>query len=257
MLVSVIIPAYNAGQYIGRAIASVQAQTHTEWELIISDDSSSDNTCEIAERLAKEDPRIRLVKSKINRGAAAARNAGVSAGKGEYIAFLDADDTWQPDKLEVQLQRLRKSGAALCYTSYAIVNSAGEKIRADYIVPEKTDYEALLRENVIGCSTVLISAELAKAHPFEKGFYHEDYVLWLRLLKQEIRVIGCPEVLANWCWRENSRSYDKWNSMKKRWRIYRKAMGLPFGKSAGYLFCYAVAGLRKYTLSRSARSKGT
>lgn len=246
MLVSVVMPAYNAAPYLRAAVASVQAQTHRDWELIIVDDCSPDDTYTIAEGLAKEDSRIRPFRNPRNSGAAATRNYGVSQSRGAYVAFLDSDDTWRPEKLERQLARLRSAGADLCYTSYALVSENGERCRGDYIVPETVDYPALLKENVIGCSTILLTAELAHRFPFEQEFYHEDYVLWLKMLRAGAVAVGCTQVLTSWCYRENSRSYNKVRGLRERWRIYRKAAGLSVCKSLYYLTHYVWAGLRKY-----------
>ena len=246
--VSIILPAYNAQDTIENAIRSVLAQTIGEWELLILDDASTDAT-EAVVKTFQEDPRVQFFPSSVNRGVAATRNEGIEKSTGQWIAFLDSDDTWAPDKLEKQLLRLQEADASLCYTSYALVDLNGKKVRGDYMVPETVDYSALLRENVIGCSTVLVEASVVKAHPFEPGFYHEDYVLWCKLLKAGYRAVGCPEVLMNWCYRENSRSYNKFKSLQKRWEIYRKALQLPLWTSAANIMSYAFAGMKKYRSS--------
>lgn len=244
--VSVIIPTFNAETTLDAAIASVLHQSFTNWELLIVDDASTDETAAIARRYGYTDPRVRVILGAINQGVAAVRNYGVAHCRGEFIAFLDSDDTWEPDKLKKQLDKIQETEADLCYTSYAIVNMNGEKVRADYLVPNETDYASMLRENVIGCSTVLLSAQLAKKYPFEAAFYHEDYVLWLKLLKDGHHAVGCREVLTNWRYREDSRSFNKLKSLQKRWEVYRNALQLPLIESIGYLCDYIAAGMRKY-----------
>lgn len=246
MLVSIIMPAYNAASYIEKAIASVQAQTYTDWELIVVDDCSTDATAEIAGVFARQDERIRLIRNERNRGVAAARNAGLAASSGCYVAFLDSDDSWYPKKLETQISYLQQTGADLCYTSYCIVDTAGNRIRGDYIVPDRTDYESLLKENVILCSSVVLSGEIARAHAFYLDCYHEDYLFWLTLLKDGVQAVGCRQILADWCYRKHSRSYNKLHALRKRWCIYRQTQNLSFIQSLRYLMHYSRRGLQKY-----------
>lgn len=243
--VSVIMPAYNAARFIGDAIRSVQAQTITDWELLVLDDGSTDDTCAIVKSMAEQDERIRLLPNGENMGVARTRNRGFELSRGEYIALLDSDDLWQPRKLEIQLAAMEQ-GAALCCCAYAIIGADGEKARADYPVPEEITYEKLLRENVIGCSTVVLRRELAQQYRFTTDFYHEDYVLWLQLLKDGHRAVGCPQVLAAWRYAADSRSFDKGSSAQNRWRIYRDFLKLPLYRCLWLFGCYALTGLRKY-----------
>lgn len=245
-LVSVIMPAYNAADYIGAAIRSVMAQTLTDWELLVLDDGSQDDTCAIVETLAAEDGRIRLIPAEENAGVAAVRNRGIDMSRGKFIALLDSDDVWLPEKLETQLARMARCGADLCCCSYAIIDAAGERAKADYCVPERIDLELLLRENVIGCSTVVLRRESLGETRFRTDFFHEDYVLWLRLLQDGCRAVGCRQVLAQWRYIPSSRSFNKVKSARNRWRIYRRLLKLPLVKSTGLLLSYMLAGLRKY-----------
>lgn len=246
-LISIIMPAYNAARFIEVAIRSVISQTITDWELLVLDDGSSDDTLVIAQRLALEDNRIRVVPNKNNMGVAKTRNHGFELCRGEYVALLDSDDYWHPEKLEVQLALMRKTGADLGYCSYAIVDAAGDKTRADYLVPPTVDFADLLRQNVIGCSTVMLSNAVYKKYRFDTDFYHEDYVLWLRLLQNNHKSAGCTQVLAAWRYVENSRSFNKWSAAKNRWRIYRDHLHLGLIYSVRLLTEYAVLGLRKYS----------
>lgn len=245
-MISVIMPAYNAEQYIETAIRSVMAQTVTDWELLVLDDRSCDGTCAVVENLAVEDSRIRLIRNEQNKGAARVRNQGLDLCRGEYVALLDSDDAWLPEKLERQVERLQVTGAHLCYCSYEVMDGRGEKTRVDYLVPEETDFEKMLRENVIGCSTVLLRREVIEKYRFNADFYHEDYVLWLQLLKDGCRVVGCREVLARWRLIETSRSFHKGNAAKNRWKIYREYLKLPLVKSVRVFGAYVCSGLKKY-----------
>lgn len=245
-LISVIMPAYNADRFIAEAIRSVQVQTYGNWELLILDDGSSDRTCLIAEEFARQDSRIRLLKNEKNMGVARTRNRGFDLSRGDLVALLDSDDVWHADKLAKQLACMEESGADLVYSSYAIVDLAGQKVRADYVVPGNVTFSELLKENVIGCSAVLLRGELLKEHRFLPDFYHEDYVLWLQLLKAGHRAAGCKEVLLDWRYVENSRSFDKKRAAKNRWRIYRSYLHLPLHRSLWAFGHYAVRSLRKY-----------
>ena len=135
-LVSIVMAAYNADHIIAAAIRSVQAQTVSDWELLVLDDSSKDRTVETVAEIAKADCRIRLYTNDVNSGVAVTRNKGLSLCRGSYITFLDSDDIWYPEKLQIQMEKLQHTGADICYTSYAIVDKAGNAICRDYIVPE-------------------------------------------------------------------------------------------------------------------------
>ena len=245
-MVSVIMPAYNAERFVEDAIRSVIGQTVSDWELLVLDDGSSDKTAELVRRLAETDKRIRFLPNEKNMGVARTRNRGFDLCRGQYIALLDSDDVWHPEKLEKQLLLANKTRADVVYCSYAIVDAIGNKSRPDYLVPEQTDFDKLLRENVIGCSTVVLSRKVICQHRFETDFYHEDYVLWLKLLRSAFRATGCTEPLVHWRLIENSRSFNKRKAAGNRWRIYRDYLHLPLGKSVLAFAAYGAAGLRKY-----------
>ena len=243
--ISVIMPAYNAERFIGRAVSSVINQTYTNWELIIIDDCSADNTVAVASRIAEGDRRISVVLNEKNMGVAKTRNKGLDMAKGDWIALLDSDDIWMPEKLEKQLNLAREEKADILYCSYGIVDENGDKAKSDYITRENVTFDDMLNENYIGCSTVMISRKAAE-NRFLTDFYHEDYVMWLTLIRQGFRACGLTEVLVKWRYIENSRSYNKIQSAKNRWLIYRKQLKLPLLKSIRHLARYAFAGIRKY-----------
>ena len=245
-VVSVIMPAYNSRRFITEAIRSVQAQSFTDWELLVIDDGSQDDTCAIVEKLAAQDTRIRLIRNEQNMGVARTRNRGFDLCRGQYIALLDSDDMWHPEKLQRQLERLKQSGADIAYCSYAIVDASGAPAKADYIVPQQVDFDGLLKENVIGCSTVVLRRKVTEHHRFRTDFYHEDYALWLDLLRTNLKAVGCSEPLVSWRLIADSRSYNKGRSARNRWRIYRQHLHLPLGQSLLAFSSYAAASLRKY-----------
>ena len=246
-LISVVMPNYNGAAFFDKAIESVLKQTYTNFELIIVDDSSADDSVLVLEKMAETDARIRLIPLAKNGGVANARNAGIREAKGRYIALIDNDDTWEPDKLERQL-RLAENGAQIVYTSYDLVDENGARLREPFLIPEKTSFKEMLSCNVIGCSTVFIDAQLLKEHPFRSDIYHEDYALWMELLRIPVNAAGDPKVLMHYRKMPGSRSDNKVNAAKMRWDIYRQVLGLGFFTSARAFLGYAVNGVRKHGL---------
>lgn len=246
-LVSVIMPAYNAQKYIEQAVKSVISQTYTNWQLIIIDDCSTDNTFGIARELAKKDSRITVVQNTENIGVAKTRNKGFDIAQGDWLALLDSDDVWHSDKLEKQLDAAQRTGADIVYCSYGMIDETGKKILNDFIVPEFTDFEASLSVSVISCSTVMLSKKIYKTHRFSADFYHEDLVYWLEILQEGYKACGVTEVLAQYRVAQGSRASNKFKSACNRWRILRRHLRLPLHKSIKYILKYTFAGLKKYT----------
>lgn len=242
-LVSVIMPSYNAEKYIDEAIRSVIAQTYTNWELFVIDDGSTDGTARIAQSYAEKDSRVIFRQNSHNMGTANTRNIGIRLANGEWIATLDSDDIWHPEKLEIQLKKAQETGALFLYTSYSLFCDG---FRQEYTVPEKVDYSSLLTENVIGCSTVMMHKSILEDHLFPSEVYHEDYALWLDLLRAGYNAVGCTEVLTEWRIVKNSRSFNKRKSAKNRWIIYRKMEKLPLYKSMKVFAAYAYHGFKKH-----------
>lgn len=245
-LVSVVMAAYNAQAYIRDSIASVQGQTISDWELLVIDDCSTDGTRELVRTLAEADGRIQLVCNETNQGTAATRNRGFELCRGEFVALLDSDDCWRPEKLEKQLALAEQTGAELIFTSYAIMDAQGRPCCRDYIVPGQTDVKRQLRENVIGCSTVLLRREMVEQFHFSRAYYHEDYVLWLEILRAGYRAVGVTDVLMDYRLHQNSRASNKGASARRRWQIYRSFMKLSVPQSAVCLIGYMVSGAFKY-----------
>lgn len=245
-LISVIMPAYNAEKYISQAIGSVLAQTEQHWELLVIDDCSGDKTVEIVERFVRQDERIRLLINEQNQGTAYSRNRGFDLCRGAYVALLDSDDLWRPEKLEKQLAYAERSGADLIYTSYALIDGEEGSWLRDYRVPESTSLDKMLLENMIGCSTVLLRRELIQKFRFTTQFFHEDYAMWLGMLRSGYRAAGVTEVLVDYRLHRNSRAANKFRAARNRWEIYRSMMGLSVGKSLSCLLHYSLSGIRKY-----------
>lgn len=245
--VSIVMPAYNAERFIEEAIQSVIKQTFSEWELIVVDDASCDKTTDIVRQLALLDVRITLVENKTNLGVSGTRNRGIGLATGEFIAFLDSDDIWVYDKLQRQLEILQQFHADLCYTAYTVMSESSKHLTT-YRVPKTIDYVGMLGENVIGCSTVLLKRSSLGIYRFESTFFHEDYVLWLKLLKSGLTAVGIDEFFVKY--RSGGRSRDKVSAAKNRWLIYRKCEKLSLPLAGYYFFKYCFNGFKKHIRAR-------
>lgn len=245
-LVSVVMPAYNAERYIGEAIHSVQAQTVSDWELIVVNDCSTDGTAAQIKELAGNDSRIIPVFNDVNRGAAASRNLALDMCRGEYVALLDADDRWYPEKLERQLKKAKETGADIIYCSYALMDEQGEKCHRDFIVDETTDFQKMLTRSVMSCSTVLLQRDILQVHRFSETIYHEDYALWLTLLQSGCTAAGITDVLADYRMLAGSRSSNKMKNAVNRWKVYREYLHMPLVPSIRAMVGYTINGLIKY-----------
>lgn len=247
MLVSIVTPAYNCEKYLRQTVESVLAQSYTDWEMIIVDDCSTDGTLALAQQLAAVDARIRVVRNEQNQGVSMTRNRGIAEARGKYIALLDGDDLWEPDKLERQAALLEQ-GFDLAYCSYDFWDEDGRPIgkMKPFIVPKQTDYHNMLVSSVVSCSTAMVRTGLLKEHPFRKDTYHEDYALWMELFALPVRAEGDEKVLMHYRQVRGSRSNAKGNSAKKRWEVYRRTLHMGLLESA-WAFCrYAVRGAIKY-----------
>ena len=219
-LISIIMPAYNASQLISQSIDSVLAQTYPHWELIIINDKSTDNTLQVIRTYT--DPRIKIIDSPKNQGTAKARNTGIATATGHWLAFLDSDDLWTPEKLEQQLAFATQHNAAITYTSTAYINHLGQK--SPYILPAKArlTYKQLLRRNLMSCSSIMLLRKIMI--PFPTGHVHEDYVVWLTLLKSHPHAHGLNQPLLIYRMGQATKSSNRLNSMKMILQAY-KAVG--------------------------------
>lgn len=245
--ITVVMPNYNGHRFVEQAIDSVLAQTYHNFELVVVDDCSKDDSLQLINQKAQNDSRIRIIALEKNSGVANARNVGIKAAKGEYIALLDNDDLWTEDKLERQVV-IAERGADIVYCSYNFIDEQNNEIKKPFIVPKQTNFNKMLASSVISCSTSLIKTELMQAHPFNPEFYHEDYVLWMELLRVCPTAYGDEKVLMNYRQVTGSRSNKKGNAAKERWNTYRKALNLNLVTSAWAFVRYAVNGVMKYYL---------
>lgn len=245
-LVSVVMAAYNAEKFLEQAICSVIGQTLTDWELYVIDDHSSDATYAIAQKWQQKDSRVHALTNAQNQGVSRTRNRGIDLARGQYIAFLDADDVWYPEKLERQIGKFTDTNIGAVYCTYDIIGEDGQRVRPQYRVPKTVCYEQLLKENVMLCSAMVIPAHILRRYMFTTEFYHEDYVLALNILRSDYRAVGCEESLMAWRISGNSRSFNKRKAAKNRWIIYRKCLHLPLWKASAAFCAYVVAGVKKY-----------
>ena len=245
-VISVIMPAYQAAQYLGQAITSVQSQTCKEaWELLIIDDCSTDNTMEVARTYAAADPRIRYLRQRKNRGVAAARNLGIRKAQGMYVAFLDADDWWDADKLSIQMECIRRTKAVLCCTGRELMRHDGSAQGRTIGVPAQITYRMLLRTNVIPCGSVVLRTDVAREFGFVCDQYHEDYILWLRILKKYGTAAGVDVPALKCRLSAKGKSRNKWKSAVMQYGSYRY---LGYGRIQAfyYMVFYTLNGVCKY-----------
>ena len=245
-LVSVIMPAYNAETFIRDAIDSVRTQTIIDWELLVIDDCSKDETCSIVEEIAYIDSRVKLLRNEKNMGAAGSRNRGLDIFRGKYVALLDSDDYWYPNMLEKMLYRAAETEADIIYCSYELVDEQGVKVCNDFLVPEKTSFQESIVRSVITCSTVLFTRELAKNNRFPINMYHEDIAMWFQILRDGGTARGVPDVLAAYRQRSDSKTANKLKSACRRWIIYRKHLKMPLFWSTVTMVQYGINGLKKF-----------
>lgn len=238
-LVSVVMPAYNCESVLAESVASVLAQTFRNWELVIVDDASTDKSFSVAQAIASRDDRIRVIRLSTNGGVANARNQGMNAARGQYLAFLDSDDLWLPEKLRAQLEFMQRHEIGFSFTRYRRFRAKGS-VSSIVRIPDSVTYERLLRGNVIGCLTVMIDRYMIP--PFtmsEVG--HEDYHAWLQILKTGHTAWGLQEDLARYRVSTASVSGDKSRSALWTWRIYRQLEGLSWLKT---VWCFSWYSLR-------------
>ena len=242
--ISIIVPMYNAEKFIGKTIESVLAQTYQNWEMLIMNDVSTDNSLAIVSLYAKKDERIKIVNTEKNVGVVKGRNFLIDLASGKYIAFLDADDYWHNEKLEKQIKFMKEKNASISCTEYTRVKENEEKIN-DVIIKEEISYNDMLKNNYLGCLTVIYDAKKIGKRYFKELEKNEDYVLWLEIVKDVNTIYGLKENLAYYRVLDNSRSSNKVKTAKVRWEIYRKIEKLSLLKSIYYFLHYAIRAVLK------------
>lgn len=249
-LVSIITPAYNCEKYIIETIESVLAQTYMNWEMIIVNDVSKDNTEEIIKEYIEKDMRIKLINLKENSGAAVARNTAIGIAKGRFIAFLDSDDRWKKDKLEKQLKFMINNKYGFTFTSYEYIRDENNDKEKIFSVPKSLNYSQALKNTVIGCLTVIIDKEIVGDFRMPLVRRGQDNLTWLMLLEKGNIAYGLNENLAEYRRVEGSLSNNKFKALKRQWFNYRKVIKLPLLKCIYYYCFYILNNLKKYYLSK-------
>lgn len=248
MNVSIIMPCYNAAATLEESIQSVLNQTFAAFELILIDDGSCDATRSIMEWYQSLDSRIRVLYNQENRGVSYTRNFGVREARYEWIALLDGDDCWSPDKLEKQALTIEKNpGCALFFTGSCFMTFSGERSGYIFHAKHRVTYQDLLYQNLIPCSSVMVKREALLKHPMNEAYaVGEDYITWLQILKEYGYAVGLDEPLLIYRMSSQNLSRSKIRSARIQWRTYRKYIHLPFLKSCYFFSNYALRNLKKY-----------
>lgn len=244
-LISIITACYNASNFLEATIKSVKNQTISDWEWIIVDDGSTDMSVALIKELIKDDQRIQLVELRKNSGPAKARNKGIELATGKYMTFIDADDLWFPHFLKENLKRINQTSGFLC-ASYEMFNEQLTVQLGVLIVPQKANYDAILKTNTVSCLTAFIDIEKLGKEYMPEIQYRQDMGLWIKYLKKIDFVEGIQECLAIYRIRENSHSRSKWNLLQHQWIFYREVAQLNLIASLYFFSIWVFYGLRKY-----------
>ena len=239
-LVSIITPTYNCGKFIGETIESVQAQTYKNWEMIIVDDKSTDYTKDVVDKYSKRDHRIKYYCLEENSGAAVARTKAMELASGKYMAFLDSDDLWMPDKLDKQIAFMVKNDYAFTCTAYEQVNMDKKSLNRIIETIPKTNYNRLLFDCPVGNSTVIYNVEKLGKFVVPDIRKRNDDALWLQILKKEKYIYGMKEVLMKYRIRANSISSNKIGLVKYHWILYREIENLSIIRSIFHIGIWGI-----------------
>lgn len=241
-LVSIVVPVFNAAEFLEETAASVQAQSFLKWELIFVDDCSNDNSCDIIEKFALSDVRIRLIRQERNEGVAAARNKGVLYALGRYICFLDADDIWERDKLAQELTFIQEKEAGFVFTSYEFADENGHGLGKIVHVPSSITYAQALKNTTIFTSTVMIDTNIIpKDDIYMPKVESEDTAAWWQILKRHGMAFGLDCNLVKYRRSVGTLSSNKVRAVRRIWNLYRNVEGLSLIKS---LYCMCFWALR-------------
>lgn len=243
VFVSIIIPAYNCTNFIRQALDSALAQD-VPLEIIVINDCSKDDLDLVMKEYIRY-PQIHYLQNEKNMGASATRNKGVALAKGKYVAFLDADDYWETDKLKKQLQRIEETQTVICSTARELMQPDGTL--TGYVIPVKCEYtfRDIRLHNQINCSSVLIKTEVAREFPMCHDDCHEDYLMWLKVLQKYERGCAVNEPLLKYRVSNTGKSGSKLHSAMMTFRTYQH-MGFGFFQSLICFISYATSGVRKY-----------
>lgn len=245
--VSIITPSWNSERYIVDTIKSVQNQTYKNWEMIIVDDCSTDNTVDIVENIAKDDPRIKVFMQPTNGGAAKARNKSLKESTGRYVAYLDADDIWKPEKLEKQVAFMKAKSCGFSCASYEVIDNFGNLLNKQVHMLPEVDYIGFLTNNLLQTVGIMVDTKI-----IEKKYLvmpdirrRQDAATWLQILKAGYKCYGIDEILAQYRRANNSLSSNKLKAVKGIWKLYREIEHLPLPFSCYCFVRYAFLAVWK------------
>lgn len=245
-LISIIMAAYNAENTIEEAIYSVLNQTYRDFELLVVDDCSTDRTKELVQHMAALDSRVKLIFNSINSGVSFTRKHGLDEANGNWIAILDSDDKWEPKKLEKQIALQKKTKAELLFTGSGFMNAKGQPIDWYLSAPSEIGYKQLLKQNVISNSSALVRKDLYEKYYVMNDEIHEDFAIWLRILKTGKEAYGVDEPLLVYRIMQSSKSSNKIKAARMNWKTYRY-IGLSLYRALYYECWYVINGIRKYS----------
>ena len=245
-MVSVVMPSYNSARFIAQSIESVQAQTYSNWELLVVDDCSTDGTAAVAETMAEEDSRIRVFVNVRNSGAAYSRNRALQEAKGDWVAFLDSDDLWLPEKLEKQIAFMRDSGCGFSYTEYETVNEDGELLGWRFSGPARITRAGMCCYCWPGCLTVMYDRREVGLVQIADLKKHNDYAMWLKVI-EKANCLLLPEVLGEYRVRKASISHgiSLKDQVKHLYLLWRKGEELVVPVAIYRTFVNLVCGAYK------------
>ena len=247
-LVSIITPSYNSEKFISETINSIINQTYTNWELLITDDYSEDNTINIIKSFQENDTRIKLFLLKSNGGAGLARNNSIRNAKGRYIAFCDSDDQWKIDKIEKQLDFMDRLSLRFTYSSYDVIDEFGS-LTSVIKAPKTISYKMMLNNNYVGCLTAIYDRKLLGNLYMNEIRKRQDWALWLHIMKMLKTTSGISESLAIYRVRSNSISTNKVEMLKYNYQIYNIVLGynhlLSLFLIINYTFQYIIKKINK------------
>ncbi|TGL10730.1 glycosyltransferase family 2 protein [Leptospira meyeri] len=247
--VSVIMPAYNAVSYLEESVQSLLDQSFKDWELLLVDDCSKDDTAILAKKIATKDPRIRFVQKEKNSGSADTRNTGINLAKGEYIAFLDADDLWEPDFLEKMIPFMEQKSSPFSFASYRIIDENGFEFCEPFLVKSKVySYSDLLHYNRVGLLTAIYHVPSVGKKYFDPSLksLRDDYALWLDILRDGKQAFANSEILARYRVRRGAATSNKKKVMIAHFRMLKNREKLSFLYALILTLIHGLLGLRKY-----------
>lgn len=244
-LISIVLPTYNSEKYVSSTIDSVRAQTYVDWELIVTDDASTDNTYKILEEYRDRDNRIKIHRLQVNSGAAVSRNKSLQFCNSHFIAFIDSDDSWCIQKLAYQINFMKKNQCPISFTPYKLIDEKGKELNRIVKAKEKVNYSSYLKNTIIGMSTSMVNTSITGPLSFKNIRTRQDTYLWITLLKKGFVAYGLKKPLAFYRIRNDSVSSNKIKAAKQVWKLYFVYENLGFLKAVYYFTFYTFNALKK------------